>query len=301
MLKIGIIVCAHGNKKTAARLRKKFEKEKVDAIVLAGDLGDEYKDISAVLKAVAPVKMPIYVFPGNHESSKGYYRALKKYKKAIEGSRKRRITIKGYDLVSLPSANVTRPGAGFRVAEGRVPKAYKKRFRMFYIHKLKRFVRKPAKTIIISHGPPRCGKKDSIDVAYSGEVAKPFVLKPKDIKIFGKEFAAYPILALFHERGEIMSAKHGKKLAQRGYPVSVKHRNVGSNELKKFLKRNKIKFFACGHIHEAGHRAINAQGKRLKQGQWSTSIWYNAAAAENGQGGILIIDGNKGTFKNIRV
>jgi len=301
MLKLGLIVCAHGNAKAAARLRKAYEKQGVDAIAVMGDLGDDFKEINAVLKA-ASSRIPVIVFPGNHEPAPDYYRAVRKHKRIIECSRKQRLSFKGHDLLILPSANVTKEDAGFRVIEGkRVPSAFLKRFHIYSISKLGKLVRNPAKTIVLSHSPPHCGTQNSIDVAYSGIATRSFVLKPKDARsVFGKEFAK-SLLALMHGRGEIFYPEHSLKLARRGYPVSVKRRNVGMKALTSFLKSKRIRFLACGHIHEAGQRAITATGKRLKSGQWNSSVWYNAAAAQYGKGGILIIDNNKGTYKNITV
>ena len=66
MLKLGILTCIHGNAKAAKALAKKYEKEKVDAIVLLGDLGDNFKEISSVLNAVKKCKTRILVSPGSH-------------------------------------------------------------------------------------------------------------------------------------------------------------------------------------------------------------------------------------------
>lgn len=299
MLKLGLIVCAHGNAKAVRKLCKKYEREHADAIAILGDLGDTTKEIDAVLRA-ARSKLPTIVFPGNHEPAQDYYRAVRKHKRVIECSRKQRIAFKGYDFLLLPSANVTRPEAGFRVAEGkRIPTAYFKRFRMYFIHKLAKLVRNPAKTIVLSHSPPRCSGANAIDVAYSGIVTRSFTLKRKDANIFGKKYAQL-LMLIPHGKGEIMPAEEGLRLAKRGYPVAVRHRNVGLKELTAVLRKKRIRFLACGHIHEAGQRAVSAAGKTVRQGKWNSSVWYNAAAAQYGKGGILIIDGDKATFKNVR-
>lgn len=301
-IKLGIITCAHGNAKAVKRLRKAYEKENVDAIVLAGDLGDTLKEINAVLKAVTPARVLILVFPGSHESKKDYNRALLNFKKCIDGTKKRRTTINGYDLVTLPGSSVNIPTASFRIAHGKISRKWFKKFRIFLIEKLKRFIRKPAKTIVLCHDPPRCAATNGIDAAYSGIARKAFLVAPKHMMIFGKELRAHlgSTLSIF-EKGNIAPEPFASKLAKLGYPIIVKHRNVGNKALKAFLKKNNIPFFACGHIHEAGQRAITSTGKKIKPSQWSNSLWYNAAAATNGKGGILILDNNKGTFKNISV
>jgi len=299
MLKIGLIVCAHGNAKAVRKLRQKYERERVDAIAILGDLGDTTKEIDAVLRA-ARSRLPTIVFPGNHEPAADYYKAVRRHKRVIECSRKQRIAFKGYDFLMLPSANVTRAEAGFRVFEGRrVPAAFLRQFRPYFINKLGKLVRNPAKTIVLSHSPPRCSTPKGIDVAYSGIVTRSFTLKRKDANIFGKKYAQL-LMLIPHGKGEIMPAEEGLRLARRGYPVAVRHRNVGLKELAAVLKKKHIKFLACGHIHEAGERAVSATGKALKQGVWNSSVWYNAASALHSKGGMLIIDNDKAMFKNVR-
>jgi Icc-related predicted phosphoesterase len=299
MLKVGLIVCAHGNAKAVAGLKKQYEKNNADIIAILGDLGDTTKEIGAVLRA-ARSKLPTIVFPGNHEPAQDYYCAVKKHRCIIECSKKQRITFKGYDFLLLPSANVTRAEAGFRVFEGkRVPAALLRQYRPYFVGRLAKLARNPAKTIVLSHSPPRCTGTHAIDVAYSGIVSKSFTLRRKDANIFGKKYAQL-LMLIPHAKGEIMPAEEGLRLAKRGYPVAVRHRNVGLKELAAFLKSKHINFLACGHIHEAGQRAVSATGKTLRQGQWNSCVWYNAASALHGKGGMLIIDNDKATFKNVR-
>jgi len=304
MLKLGLIVCAHGNARAVLRLCKQYSLQHADAIALCGDLGDDFSEINAVLKATAGAKAKIIAFPGSHEPEKDFYRALRKNKRVIDGTKQRRIALQGYDIVLLPGSTVNTGSAGFRIFDGkRVPKAYAARFRTFSIAQLGRFIRNAQKTIVLCHDPPKCSGTSAIDVAYSGVVTKGFILHPKDAIVFGQKFKKHldNPLALITPKGEIIPEPFASKLAKRGYPVSVKHRNVGNIALKQFLKSKKIPFFACGHIHEAGHRAVSAAGKSLKQGAWNPSVWYNAAPAVKGNGGILIIDGKNATYKNVKV
>jgi Icc-related predicted phosphoesterase len=304
MLKLGIIVCAHGNARAVSRLCKEYSAQHVDAIALCGDLGDNFFEINAVLRATAGAKAKIIAFPGSHEPETDFYRALRKNKRVIDGTKKRRIALQGYDVVLLPGSTVNTANAGFRILDGkRIPKEYAAEYRVFSIAQLGRFVRNAAKTVVLCHDPPKCAGKNAIDVAYSGVVRKTFLLHPKHAKIFGKKLAQHrnDLATLLHAAGSIVPQPFAGKLAKFGYPIFVKHRNVGNVALKQFLKSKRIPFFACGHIHEAGHRAVSAAGKSLKPGVWSPSVWYNAAPAVNGNGGILIIDGKKATYKNVKV
>lgn len=304
MLKIGMIVCAHGNAKAVARLCKAYGQENVDVIALCGDLGDDFKEISAVMHAASSKKVKVIAFPGSHEPEKDFAKALRKHKRVIDGIKTRRLSVNGYDIVTLPGSSVNVSHASFRIADKKLPAGYLRQFRVFFINQLARFIKNAKKTVVLCHDPPRGSSPKGIDVAYSGVVAKTFILKSKDVGIFGKQWQkalrTNP-LALINQKGQIITEPYASLLAKRGYPVSVKHRNVGNDALKAFLKKHKIAFFGCGHIHEAGHRAVNAAGKPLKKGDWSSSVWYNAAPAVEGNGGILIIDGEQATFKNIKV
>jgi Icc-related predicted phosphoesterase len=304
MLKIGIIVCAHGNKNAVARLCREYEREKADIIALCGDLGDDFSEISRVLSATKS-KTPVIAFPGSHEPAEDFAKAMKKHPRVINGLKKRRVTLKGHDIIILPGSNVNTARGSFRLLEEkRDAQKYRVRgYRVFVVEELKKLVRLPAKTIVLCHDPPKCAGTKAIDVAYSGVVEKTFVLKPKHIGIFGKFMKKHLRNPLFriHEKGGIVPEPYASKLSKLGYPVSVKHRNVGLQKLRQKLKRLRVPFFACGHIHEAGQRAVNSAGRQLKQGSWSSSVWHNAAPAVKGKGGMLIIENGKAKFKNISV
>lgn len=58
----------HGNKRTIERLAKKAEEEKVDLIILAGDLTLWDMEAKGLISPFAKLKKPILVIPGNHDS-----------------------------------------------------------------------------------------------------------------------------------------------------------------------------------------------------------------------------------------
>ncbi len=304
MLKIGIIACGHGNGKATAKLCKKYEKQGADVIAMCGDLGDRFKEINSVLKGTSKAKVPVIAFPGSHEPVKDYYKALKKSRRIIDGITKRRITIKGYDLVTLPGSGSNPPCAGFRfLPSKKIPaRLLSRRLKFFFVNDLAKYIRKPARTVMICHDPPKGRGTKAIDDAYFGLVKKGFILNPKDIRLLGKYAKKHKprLLELIYEKGNIIPEPYAGRLAKKKYPVKMINENVGSEALKKILLKKKINYLVCGHIHESGQKAVNSSGKVLKQGEWSSSVWYNASPASAGKGGMLIIDGNKATYKNIR-
>ncbi len=302
MLRLGIIPDAHGDSRAVFRLIKKCEKEGADAIFLAGDLGFAFKEIDRVLKAASNAKVPVFAFPGSHEPEEGYYKAMKKHRKIIDSTKKPRITIKGNDVIVIPGSSVNTQRTGFRIIDNsRLSKEYLRLFRTYKARNFSKYIRNPAKTALLCHDPPKCTTKSGIDLAYSGLVRKTFLLKVKHIQAFRKIYRhSRDSLALLYNKGEIINAILSKELVKRGYPVSLIYRNAGNPELRKLMKARKIRFFACGHIHEAGQKAMTASGKQLKPGIWSDSVWYNASGAIEGTCGMLIIETGRGMFKNIR-
>ncbi len=303
MLRLGLISDSHGDANITKRLLKKIEKQKVDAIAVLGDLGDDFKAINSVLKSIR-AKVPVIAFPGSHEPLKDFNSAIKKHKRIIDGTKKRKIRIKGHDIVTMPGSNVHPHDTGFMLSnETRIPAEYLKRYRFFFTRMLGKLVGNPAKTIVLAHNPPHCSTPKGIDAANSGIATKGFMIKHKHIKLLGEEFEERirkNPLKLILEKGRIVTQPRASIMARLGYPVRVGFRNVGFQALGKALRKNKIKFFACGHIHEAGQRAIMPNGMPVKEGKPSKAVWYNVGPAKEGKCGILVIDGDKGYFKNIR-
>ena len=63
MIKLGVIGCPHGKVTTVRKIVSKFRKEKVDAVILPGDLNKETKakeSIVKILKVITKLKKPIY-------------------------------------------------------------------------------------------------------------------------------------------------------------------------------------------------------------------------------------------------
>ena len=128
MVKIGFAPGIHGNIRVAKRIARKFEKERVDFVVLNGDtptLENQSANLEKVLKVFS--KFKTYVMPGSHESYYEYYAAVKKSKvKSITTIKK--IGVKGLDLVFLPGSTASEKGHGFRIARDKKQKKKVERF-----------------------------------------------------------------------------------------------------------------------------------------------------------------------------
>jgi Icc-related predicted phosphoesterase len=299
MIKLGIIACAHGNYRAVERLRREYEKKSVDAIALCGDIGADYRQILAVLKA-AKGRKPVIALPGSHEPAKDYKKAVRAAG-VVDGTAIQRVTIKNYDIIIQPGSSVNAPKAGYRIGDRPLPKKYRKRFLLFPPQKLAKIVRKPSKTVLLCHDPPKCTGKKAIDNAHSGIATKTFRIGPMLSRMLGINKRPSKPKSAAIQKGTIMPEPVAALLAKLGCPISIRHRNAGSTAIRQFVRRYGIRFIACGHIHESGQKAVNSAGRALRQGQWSTSTWYNAASAAEGKGGMLFVKDSKGAFRNIVV
>jgi len=318
MIKFGIIGCPHGKVSSVKKIIKRFKKEKVDAIILPGDINSEkkaYQSILKILSSLSKLKKPVYVIPGSHEPVKAYERALNNFKKnkyIIDCTQKknRRRKINSYELVFLPGSGWLSGEGGFVLKDSR--KVFKKKTRryiskyygvpvkLFYVKDLKKLVKHPEKTILISHFPPKFNKPGAIDVAKFGRL-KSKKLKFKVKSPDKKELENVMLLWQGLIKDTVFELHIAEKLIKKGYPLKILNKNVGSEEIKKAIKKLKIKKQICSHIHEAGQRGCDSKGNLIKQGKWSKELFYNPGSAKEGKAGTYIIEKDKAKYKNIKV
>jgi len=283
-MRIGLVSDIHGNARKVRKLYSMLKKQKVGCFILPGDLGDTYEEIIRVLKVFQKSKVPVYVIPGSHEPVKGYRKAIRECRKtAIIDCTKRR-KIKGeLDLVFIPGSDWLAPNGGFKlVRDHRSDKRFKE-LTLSYITDA--VITDPHTTLVIAHIPPKF-RKDGIDVAHYGKVKKSFF------------FASEEEIGVFPE-GSIVTLEHAKELKKGGGPIAIKKQHVGSKPLRELLKKKKVQFFCCGHIHESGRKGVTPRGKRVRQNSWSKTLWYNVGEAAKGYGGLLIYQDGKMKYKNI--
>jgi len=310
MLKLGILVDGHGHKTNTRKLVSRFNKEKVDAILVNGDFAEDegqYQSMRSMLKLFKQSKAPVYVMPGSHENSKPYKSTVGKAKKPIYDcmkARNRKVTINGYDLVFLPGSDWVTPRASFMLLEHK--RRLKARLKTARIRGIKcsdlvfssmteinKLITRPQKTMVVGHIPPRFSSKHGLDVANFGITTKEFTV-PTNVKGRMRRYAGKTIGIQ-----NVIPLPYGKDLADAGYPVKIMKKNVGNIGLKKVLVKNKIKYFVCGHIHESGQRAVTANGRKVKSKHWSNSLFLNAGPAKEGKGALFIIKDGKASFQKV--
>lgn len=293
------MTCIHASTRNAERFLKIFEKENVDLIVLNGDLGDSYKEIKRILSVFKKINIKILIIPGSHEPYKDYYNAIKKTKNKniIDCSNIKNIIIDNYNIILFPGSDAIYHTGGFPLANNKkhkkkreiiLKKYINKKFRTIILDDLKKFVRKNKDNILIMHVPPKFKENHSIDVANFGIVTRNCFLKIKNkIRLL--------------EKTDIFPIKMALNMKLKGLPIKMQTKNVGNEYLKKLIRKLKIKKFICGHIHEAGGRAVTLSGKIIKQDKWSKELFYNTGSVKEGKCGIVYLQDNFAKFKNFKI
>ncbi len=149
--------------------------------------------------------------------------------------------------------------------------------------------------MIFSHIPFRCQTKRGIDLAKSGRVKNSFLIKAKHGRLKKFQEVDCPTGTIFFE-GAIIPPQIAQLLKSYKYPVNTTSRNVGSIGIKKILNKFRITKFICGHIHEAGPRAINKEEKKVKKNTWSKECYINNGTGFEKHATIITLN-TKGEIK----
>lgn len=278
-------------------------KHPVDLIVLGGDIPDyTQKNFISLCKKFLRLNIPIIIFPGSHENCFMYKKALSKIKNKLlidaTKIKNRRIQFGDVDLIIIPGSDSVSSGSKpynggtyylFDKKDAAQLRRAKKKLRdiqfaqtvsPMYLQDIRALMKHPRSTpsrrILLTHIPFRCKTKRGIDVAHFAIAQKDFTLSKKDSTMRSHK-------NLHVVKGNIFPLKQAKILKKRGYPLKLQKKNVGSLLISKFMKRYSITKFICGHIHEAGKRAISKTEKKIKP-----QIYYKNAFINSGEGLTII-------------
>jgi len=319
-LKLGTITDLHGNLKVLPKILKKLSENKIDILVLGGDIPyeGEKNSLLKILKKCLKLRKTIFIIPGSHEGFEDYEEQLKKLKSKliINGAKKLKTKSFGYDFVFLP-------GSDYLASTGQYVLTYSisnikkqknkfkknshyflhKKFRAFQIEKISKLIKNPEKTILISHIPCHFKSKYGIDLAEFGKVLRNFYFKKEHLKfdIFKKSLKEEMHKKNKVSKKYVFTKDAAKLLIRFGYPINIEKKNVGNKYITRLIKQKKIKKFICGHIHESGNRACNSNGMEVKQNKFSEELFLNSGHAEKGYFSIVILKENKARYIKIKV
>ena len=314
-LKLGVITCIHGESQIAAKLARKYRKENVDAIILNGDINSDKRPLQSmvsVFRAALKAGLPVFATPGSHEPVGDYKKAVKKFranKNLVDCSSKWGQKFRGYNLVFFPGSDFVGWKGEHVLVETKKELSRRKRSlhekgvhahdHIYIVMDEIAKLLKPKKTVVISHIPPRFHKPKAIDIAIFGTFVKNCKLKKKDAERLDwgvSEYRKDPEGKRF-----VFPVWEARRVIRLGYPMKIMKKNRGNAHLAGILRKYKITKFICGHFHESGQQGCDKKGNPIKPGNWSNELFFNAAAAKDGKGGIYTVDGEKAKFEKVNV
>lgn len=144
-MKLFIFTDTHGDKKIISSLIKKIKKASPDLILCTGDLTNFGINLKSLLLKFKPLKIPLLIIPGNHETNQELKKACSKTKFAINLHKK-----------SYQFSNFVFFGYGSGGFEKRSKELEK------IIPRFQKTLSKDSKVILLTHQPPYKTKLDFI-------------------------------------------------------------------------------------------------------------------------------------------
>lgn len=242
----------------------------IDALILGGDIPDHtIRNFKSILSRLHKLPLPVIIYPGSHETYRQYTTALKKYPSIIDARKNKRFQYGDSELLMIPGSDVLNNtkkfcGGSFLLQ----PNLYsKKKVKKFYQEKkvtknleitaLSRIsTRGGATTVAFSHIPKKCRTKNGIDRAK-------FYTIEQQVSVDDEIFYPFELIASLQEKRD------------EAIPWVYKEKNVGSKSFSSFLHKNTITKLICGHIHEAGPRAITTHEKTVSKNTPCTKLYCN--------------------------
>ncbi|MCL4400405.1 MAG: metallophosphoesterase family protein [Candidatus Parvarchaeota archaeon] len=139
----------HGDKKATEQLAKRAKKEKVDLVILAGDLSIFGNGLEGLLKPFSDVNKKVAIIPGNHDSEADIFMLKKRYPDILYDLHSYAFKIGDIGFFGCGLANI----GPNELSENQIKKKIEKSFK--YISDAK-------KKILVVHVPPYKSKLDLI-------------------------------------------------------------------------------------------------------------------------------------------
>ena len=162
----------HGDRKAAERLAKKAKDEKVDIVIIAGDLSIFGSGLEGLLKPFSGINKKVAIIPGNHDSEADIFMLKKRYPDMIYDLHSYAFKIGDIGFFGCGLANI----GPNELSEAEIKKKIESSFK---------YVKDARKKIMVVHVPPYKTKLDTIgrninvgSVAVRDAIAK---LKPEKV------------------------------------------------------------------------------------------------------------------------
>jgi len=317
----GIISDVHKDPRivsTAIDVLKSLGAEK---LLINGDIGNHQKTledsqsyIALILDSVGKSGLESWVQPGSHESLLAYSPVIdyfsKEYGNIIDATKNRKLEENGHHLVFLPGSDFL-CGGEYQIGNHQIPSGKYiqtekglmqfEEFEQYIgalqsglaqgamqyanINDLRKLVTAPEKTIVICHVPRKFeGLETCVDMAEFGEAMEDFELQGEKVK-----------------KGSVYPIQIAPQIVQAGYPVQLKRKNRGNEDLKTLYEELGIRKSVTGHFHESSHRANDRNGNHVNEGELVNELFWNSGYLDAGHTGILTVDEEKASYQNVRL
>lgn len=140
----------HGDKEAIDRLAKRAKDEKVDLIVLAGDLTFAENDLTGIIGPLKKANKRILIIPGNHETNAAAEFLVEQYKPGVYNIHGRAVVF--YDEIGFFGVGSSNIGL-FELPEKEVA---------HLLEKAHRPIKDVKHTIMVAHTPPQGTKLDAL-------------------------------------------------------------------------------------------------------------------------------------------
>lgn len=317
---IAVISDLHGEQEACRAIVDKLKETSLQAVVLAGDIAKPGKgSLRWVLKRLLKLDVPLIAFGGSHENGAIYDTVMQEFKDSpllinAMKTRNQRIKIAGFELLIIPGCEVVSSGSkpynggSMWLTEEKKTKKNKqemdkriqdlrfsRKAHPVYMQDIKRLFErstsKPSRIIAIAHNPIRCRTRRGIDAARFGKPKSPFMIQKKHLRLKAFKKLGLRNEAMYSMRS-VVPLEYGQLLKRYKYPMAIKRANVGSVAINKLLRKHRVTKFVCGHIHEAGPRAIDKQEQIVKQQTPSSKLYINSGQGELGIATLLTLHKN---------
>ena len=162
----------HGDSRQASKLAKKAKKEKVDLVILSGDLTFAESSVDYIVGPFAKRKLDIFIIPGNHETVATANFLAKLYGPKVKNIHGKGIKREDIGIFGAGGANI----GLFQLSENEIYNTLKKGF-----NKVKKIKRK----IMVTHNHPSKTLMEKLGVFVQGSegVRKAIIKFKPDIAI----------------------------------------------------------------------------------------------------------------------
>jgi len=319
--KYGVISDVHSNPNVVPRAIEALKTHGAEKLLVNGDIGNRQKTIgdsqdyvAFILDSIGESELEAFVQPGSHETLLAYGPIIehftKRYSNLVDVTKQQKVEQAGHDLVFLPGSdffcggeyqigmNGLPSGRFFTVEDGLVKfddfgqyvnaleqGIAEEGFQYANIDDLRGLVTQPEKTVVVCHVPR---KFDNLETAV-------------DVAEFGEAVLDFKIGKNVIEKGSVLPLEFAKQIVEQEGPVLLKNENRGNSDLASVYDEIGVRKAVSGHFHESGHRANDRNGNHVEEGEEVDELFWNSGWLDNGQTGILTVEGEKVSYQNINL